>query len=112
MTAEDLADVDVVVHAAAYVEEWGSLPRFEAINVVGTQRLLDAAQGCGSAALHPDLDETYVPTGRLPFAYATTKAAALMSTAMTVRTDRARQELSWQPVATRQGALESLSVGR
>jgi len=49
VTAEHLAGVDVVVHAAAYVEEWGDRDDYWRANVDGTQRLLDAARQAGVA---------------------------------------------------------------
>jgi len=45
--ASHLAGVDVVVHAAAYVEEWGPEEAYWQANVEGTQRLLDAARQAG-----------------------------------------------------------------
>ncbi len=42
-----LEGVDVVVHAAAFVEEYGTREQFEAINVHGTQRLVEAARAAG-----------------------------------------------------------------
>ena len=44
---EALAGIDVVVHAAAYVEEWGTREQFWEANVTGTQQLLDAARAAG-----------------------------------------------------------------
>lgn len=41
--AEDLAGCDIVVHAAAFVEEWGTRDEFWQGNVEGTTRMLDAA---------------------------------------------------------------------
>jgi nucleoside-diphosphate-sugar epimerase len=53
-----------VVHLAALVQDWGSLPRFERVNVQGTRDLLDAAVAAGvgrfllvsSMAVHLDGD--------------------------------------------------------
>jgi nucleoside-diphosphate-sugar epimerase len=45
--AGDLRGVDAVVHAAAFVEEWGTREEFWTANVDGTQNLLDAAKAAG-----------------------------------------------------------------
>jgi len=42
-----LHDVDVVIHAAAFVEEWGTREQFEKTNVRGTLQLLEVAQRAG-----------------------------------------------------------------
>lgn len=42
--AEDLAGVDAIVHAAAFVEEWGTREQFFRANVEGTRQLLEAAR--------------------------------------------------------------------
>lgn len=42
-----LAGVDAVVHAAAFVEEWGTREQFWQANVVGTEQLLGAARSAG-----------------------------------------------------------------
>ena len=47
VSAEQLQGVDAVVHAAAYVEEWGEEADYWRANVDGTQRLLDAARAAG-----------------------------------------------------------------
>jgi nucleoside-diphosphate-sugar epimerase len=85
-----LADVDVVVHAAADVREWGRLQEFWDVNVIGTQRMLAAAKEAGvgrfvhigtEAALLKgqalvDADETYPLALSSPFPYSRTKAHA------------------------------------
>lgn len=90
LSAEQLQDIDVIIHAAAHVEEWGPLADFEAANVAGTERLLEAARAAGvprfvhistnavvvQNADQLGVDEDYSPSGKLPFHYATTKAAA------------------------------------
>lgn len=45
--AEDLAGVDAIVHAAAFVEEWGTREQFWQANVEGTAQLLSAARAAG-----------------------------------------------------------------
>ena len=42
-----LRGVEVVIHAAAFVEEWGTREQFEEANVVGTTQLLEVAQAAG-----------------------------------------------------------------
>jgi nucleoside-diphosphate-sugar epimerase len=49
VSAAHLEGVDAVVHAAAYVEEWGRPEDYWSANVDGTQRLLDAARAAGVA---------------------------------------------------------------
>lgn len=46
--AQHLAGVDTVVHAAAYVEEWGPEEAYWTANVDGTRALLDAAAAAGA----------------------------------------------------------------
>lgn len=79
-----------IVHAAAFVEEWGTREQFWAINVEGTQQLLDVARACGvsrfihvgtEAALFDgqelvDIDETHPYPSRQRFLYSETKAEA------------------------------------
>ncbi|MEZ4238700.1 MAG: NAD-dependent epimerase/dehydratase family protein [Myxococcota bacterium] len=90
VTADDLRGYDLVVHSAAYVEEWGPAEAYERINVAGTARLLRAAQEAGVRRFvlvstnvtvfdghgQRDVDEDapYPEHGR--FHYARTKAAA------------------------------------
>ncbi|MEZ4318937.1 MAG: NAD-dependent epimerase/dehydratase family protein [Myxococcota bacterium] len=45
--ASVLAGVDVVVHSAAYVEEWGPEEAYWSANVGGTDRMLEAARAAG-----------------------------------------------------------------
>ena len=42
---EALKEVDLVVHAAALVHEWGSMADFVRVNVAGTANVIDAATG-------------------------------------------------------------------
>lgn len=90
ITEEQLAGVDVVVHAAAFVEEWGTRAQFWSANVDGTTRMLEAARGAGvsrfihvgtEAALFDgrdllDVDESHPYPERHRFLYPETKAEA------------------------------------
>ncbi|MBI1365832.1 MAG: NAD-dependent epimerase/dehydratase family protein [Alphaproteobacteria bacterium] len=93
VSAEMLAGAGAVVHAAAFVEEWGPLRDYERVNVEGTQRLLAAAReararrfvhvGTEAALFHGqpmrDIDETYPLAPNSPFPYSRTKARAEMA---------------------------------
>lgn len=86
---EHLANADVIVHCAAFVEEWGTREQFVRVNVDGTKQLLAAAQSAGTprfihigteAALFNgadlvDIDET-LPYPEQKFLYSETKAEA------------------------------------
>jgi hypothetical protein len=86
--AEILRGCDVVIHAAAYVEEWGTYQDFYQPNVLGTAQILAAAKEAGvrkfifigSEALlfkgqdMVDVDETYPRAENSPFYYSKTKA--------------------------------------
>lgn len=48
---EGIGGCDVVIHAAAHVQEWGPLADFERINVGGTERVLAAAEAAGAKRL-------------------------------------------------------------
>lgn len=90
VTAAHLAGVDAVVHAAAYVEEWGPWSAFYGANVEGTRRLLAAAKAAGvrrfvhigtEAALFRGqsmlrVDETAPLALDSPFPYSRSKAMA------------------------------------
>lgn len=85
-----LAGCDAVVHAAAYVEEWGTRAQFWEANVEGTTRMLEAARAAGvprfihvgsEAALFDghdlvDVDESHPYPARPRFLYSETKAEA------------------------------------
>ncbi|MBK8256377.1 MAG: NAD-dependent epimerase/dehydratase family protein [Polyangiaceae bacterium] len=87
---EDLAGVDVVVHAAAFVEEWGTREQFWSANVEGTTQLLEAAKKAGvrrfihvgtEAALFDgrdlvNVDEAHPYPARQKYLYSETKAEA------------------------------------
>lgn len=88
--AANLAGVDAVVHAAAFVGPWGTRDEFWNANVDGTAQLLAAAREAGvarfvhigtEAALFAgqdlrDIDETYPYPASTPFLYSETKAEA------------------------------------
>ncbi len=90
VTAADLAASEIVIHAAAYVGDWGTREDFWQANVVGTEQLLAAAREAGvkrfvhigtEAALWygqdmVDVDESYPYAENSPFLYAETKAEA------------------------------------
>lgn len=85
-----IAGADAVIHAAAFVEEWGPFAVYEAANVTGTERLLKAAKEAGvrrfvhvgteAALFHGqhmrDIDESYPLAPDSPFPYSATKARA------------------------------------
>ncbi|MFK8004001.1 MAG: NAD-dependent epimerase/dehydratase family protein [Polyangiales bacterium] len=89
VSVEHLGNVDVIVHCAAFVEEWGTREQFVRVNVDGTKQLLEAAQRAGTprfihigteAALFNgadlvDIDETQ-PYPVQAFLYSETKAEA------------------------------------
>lgn len=90
ITAEHLAGCGAVVHAAAFVEPWGTRAQFWEGNVEGTTRMLDAARAAGvqrfihigtEAALFDgndlvDVDESAPYPARQRFLYSETKAEA------------------------------------
>src|SRR5262245_55880648 len=85
-----LARADVVVHAAAFVKQWGTREEFWNANVEGTRQLLGVARtsnakrfihiGTEAALFHGqhmrDIDESYPYPSSTPFLYSETKAAA------------------------------------
>ena len=90
VSAEHLADTDVCIHSAAYVEAWGPKEAWHKGNVLGTQSVLAAASGAGvSRFVHigteagivygqhiVDADETYPLAPNSPYPYCATKAQA------------------------------------
>lgn len=90
LSADMLRGAEALIHAAAFVEEWGPPSVYEAVNVAGTERLLSAAKEAGvkrfvhvgtEAALFygqhmRDIDETYPLALKSPFPYSRTKARA------------------------------------
>lgn len=87
---EDLRGVSAIVHAAAFVEEWGTREQFWAANVEGTTQLLEAAKQAGvprfvhvgtEAALFDgrdlvNVDEALPYPARHRYLYSETKAEA------------------------------------
>lgn len=90
VSAEDLRGCEVVIHCAAYAEEWGRREVFEAFNVEGTRQLLEVARAAGvkrfvhmgtEAALFDGhdlegVDEEAPYPARHRFLYSETKARA------------------------------------
>lgn len=90
VTLDELRGIDVVIHAAAHVEQWGNKNDFWRVNVIGTQQLLSAAKaakvkrfifiGTEAALFHgqdmPGIDETYPYPKESPYLYSQTKAVA------------------------------------
>lgn len=90
VSSEMIKGAEAVIHAAAFVEEWGPRSQYEAVNVTGTERLLRAAKTADArrfvhvgteAALFRgqpmrDIDETYPLAPDSPFPYSATKARA------------------------------------
>jgi len=86
----DLAGTDVVIHAAAHVEAWGTREAFWATNVDGTRQLLGAARAAGvrrfvfvstEAVLFDgrdlvDVDEAHPYPARHRYLYSASKAEA------------------------------------
>lgn len=115
ITEGDLQGCDLVIHAAARAEEWGSYADFYQANVVGTRRMLEAAQGAGvkrfihlgtEAALFRgqtmrQIDETTPYAFESPFPYSKTKAlaehAVLAAASATFHTLSLRPRLVWGP---------------
>jgi nucleoside-diphosphate-sugar epimerase len=95
VSVEILKGADAVLHCAAFVEEWGPVEAYHAVNVTGTERLLAAAKAAGvkrfihigteAALFHGqpmvDIDETYPLAPHSPFPYSSTKALAEMAVA-------------------------------
>ncbi len=90
ISSEHMKGCDAVVHAAAYVEEWGSREDYWIANVTGTQNVLAAAKEAGvkrfvhigtEAALFRgqpmrNIDESYPYPASTPFLYSETKREA------------------------------------
>ncbi len=90
VTHEHLEDCDAVIHAAAYVKEWGRWETYEEINVQGTHNILNAAKAAGvkrfihigtESALFLgqdliDVDEEYPLAPYSEYPYSSTKAKA------------------------------------
>jgi nucleoside-diphosphate-sugar epimerase len=90
ITAEHLAGADAVIHAAAFVEDWGPRDAWYKGNVVGTQNVLATARDAGvnrfvhigteAAIVYGqdviDADETAPLAPQSPYPYCATKAQA------------------------------------
>ncbi len=90
VTKEHLQGCDAIIHAAAYVEEWGRWETYEEINVQGTHNILNAAKdadvkrfihiGTESALFLGqdliDVDEEYPLAPYSEYPYSSTKAKA------------------------------------
>ena len=90
VTAADVRSAEIVIHCAAFVEQWGPPDAWDRINVQGTQRMLAAAQQAGArrfihigteAALVSGqhlrgVDESYPLAFDSPYPYCQTKALA------------------------------------
>jgi nucleoside-diphosphate-sugar epimerase len=90
VAAADVRGAEIVIHCAAFVEQWGPPDAWDRINVEGTRRMLDAAQQAGArrfihigteAALVRGqhlrgVDETYPLAFDSPYPYCRTKALA------------------------------------
>lgn len=115
ITSEHLKGSDVVIHCAAYAEEWGAYEQFYQANVEGTQQLLKASQEAGvkrflfigteAALFHGqdmiDIDETYPYSLRSPYPYSKTKALAedlvLKTNSEKFQTLSLRPRMVWGP---------------
>lgn len=137
---DDLRDADAIVHAAAFVEEWGTRDQFWQANVEGTSQLLDAARRAGvrrfvhvgtEAALFDghdlvNADEAHPYPARQRYLYSETKAEAerrvLAANGEGMVTMSIRPRLVWGPRDTtvlpavlrmaRQGSFAWLDGGR
>jgi nucleoside-diphosphate-sugar epimerase len=115
VTAAMIGGAEAVVHAAAFVEEWGSREQFWRGNVEGTTNMLAAAREAGArrflhvgteAALFDgrdlvDVDETAPYPARQRYLYSETKAEAerrvLAASAEGFVTISIRPRLVWGP---------------
>ena len=113
--AQHLVDIDIVIHAAAFVEPWGSRKQFWDANVIGTQNVLKAAQAAGvnrfihigtEAVLFDgqdmiDIDENTPYPAHTPFLYSETKREAeklvLAGNSASMTTISIRPRLVWGP---------------
>lgn len=109
VSKEHIAGCDAVIHAAAYVEEWGRWETYEEINVQGTHNILNAAKAAGvkrfihigtESALFfgqdlIDVDEDYPLAPYSEYPYSSTKAKAEQAVIAANRIDF--QALSLRP---------------
>jgi nucleoside-diphosphate-sugar epimerase len=112
---ENLSGCDVVIHCAAYAEEWGTEADFFNGNVKGTENLLRASRaasvkrfifiGTEAALFHGQdmlsIDENYPYAEDSPYPYSRTKAAAeklvLQANSQGFVTLSIRPRLVWGP---------------
>ena len=115
VTTEHLKDVDVIIHAAAKVEEWGPWADYWKLNVDGTTQLLETAKAAGvKTFIHigteasvfygqsmRNIDETLPLALRSPYPYSRTKAhaeqAVLAANDENFRTISVRPRMIWGP---------------
>lgn len=115
VASADLAGVDAVIHAAAFVEEWGTRAQFWSANVDGTTQLLEAARAAGvkrfvhvgtEAAIFDghdlvDVDERAPYPARHRYLYSETKAEAerrvLAANGASFTTLSVRPRMVWGP---------------
>lgn len=113
--ADQLSGYDVVIHCAAYVEEWGSEQDFYKTNVLGTEKILEAAKSAGvkrfifigtEAAFFTgrdllNIDESIQYPCASPYFYSRTKALAeqrvLQASAPDFQTISLRPRFVWGP---------------
>lgn len=90
VAADHIRGADIIIHAAAFVEQWGPKDAWFKSNVLGTQAVLDAAKNAGvkrfihigseAALCHGQhlrgVDETYPLAPNSPYPYCATKAQA------------------------------------
>jgi hypothetical protein len=90
--AADIADAELVLHCAAFVEQWGPREAWRRFNVEGTAAMLAAARAAGArrfihigteaALFHGQhlrgVDEAYPLAPNSPYPYSSTKAQAEM----------------------------------
>jgi len=115
VTKAQLQGVDVIIHAAAKVEEWGEWDDYWKQNVEGTTQLLDVAQQAGvqtfihigteASVFHGQnmhrIDETLPLAMNAPYPYSRTKAhaeaAVLAANRPSFRTVSVRPRMIWGP---------------
>ena len=113
--AADIGDADICIHSAAFVGTWGPKDAWHQGNVVGTRRVLEAAQNAGvsrfihigteAAIVHGQhingADETCPLALNSPYPYCATKAQAeqlvLAANSGSFQTIVLRPRLVWGP---------------
>lgn len=90
VTAAHIGGADVIVHCAAFVEQWGPVEAWKRFNIDGTERMLKASREAGAKRfIHIStesvlwrgqhlrgVDETYPRAPNSPYPYSSTKARA------------------------------------